>query len=83
MATQTGKAKAVKGNRVTAEEFVKLWQASSSLHEVSERSGISAAYANSRACRYRKNGVALKKFPRARKLDWAALADLAKSCGKG
>src|SRR3990170_1221542 len=63
MATQTAKPKSGKKSRVSAEEFVKVWQNSNSLNEVSERTGISAAYANSRACRYRKNGVPLKKFP--------------------
>jgi hypothetical protein len=83
MATQTTKAKSTKRNRISAEEFVKAWQTSNSLMEVSEITGMIAAYANSRACRYRKNGVALKKFPRAKNVDWKGLADLAKSCAKG
>lgn len=47
---------------VTAEEFVAIWEASSSSQEVSERTGMPVPIVNARASKYRKSGVKLKKM---------------------
>jgi DNA-directed RNA polymerase specialized sigma24 family protein len=44
------------------EEFVRVWQSSSSAREVATKLGIPATTASSRAMRYRKAGVRLKHF---------------------
>ena len=46
----------------TAEEFVSVWQSSSSLIEVSKRLGLSKLTLSVRATRYRNAGIPLKKF---------------------
>lgn len=69
-------------SKVTAEEFVKAWQQSKSLKEVSQKTGINSASLHSRSSHYRKNNVPLKYFERQRKNDYAALAELAKKLSK-
>ena len=65
-------------SKVTPEEFVRAWQASSSVGEAAESLGLSRRAAASRACFYRKRGVALKLFQRgSRPLDVSALNAIA------
>ena len=54
-----------KKKRRTAEEFVTSWQTSETLDEVCETLEMKAATAQARASTYRKQGVNLKKFPKA------------------
>jgi transposase len=66
--------------KVGAEEFVKIWQAAESIREVAQKTGLLEQSARSRACRYRKNGVPLKKFLRGRRnnaLDWERIKKVA------
>jgi len=49
---------------VTPEEFIKVWQTSSSREEVAERTGMSLTAISSRAWLYRKNGIKLKDYQR-------------------
>jgi len=48
--------------KITAQEFVTIWQGSASLAEVCERTGYSASYASQRASRLRRNAPGLKRF---------------------
>ena len=47
----------------TPEEFVRIWQAASSVAEVAEKLHVKAPDAASRASRYRKKGIKLKMMP--------------------
>ena len=60
---------------ISPEEFVKIWQSSKTLFEVSERMGLSKKIASARAGYYRSKGVPLKHFKKP--IAWDALADLA------
>lgn len=64
---------------VTAEEFVKTWQAAKSLDEVAEKLESENASVSTRASYYRKKGVPLKKFREGGQLDVAALKKLCKN----
>jgi hypothetical protein len=57
----------VKKKRVTAEEFVTVWQSAETMDEVCERLEMKAGTAQVRASTYRKKGVNLKKFPKGGK----------------
>lgn len=71
---------AKKNGKADAETFVREWQRAGSVKEVSAKMGIRAQSASVRALRFRKMGVPLKKMPgRAERLDFAALAKLARS----
>lgn len=61
-------------------EFVKIWQASTSVSEVERRTGMSRQAINSKLHLFRRNGVPLKSMPRVRNRDWSKLAELAKKC---
>jgi hypothetical protein len=65
-------------SKVSAEEFVKIWQAAETLEEVAEKCGQTVVSCTSRAIRYRKLGVLLKKFEGARRprLDVAHLNEI-------
>jgi len=66
----------------TPEQFVKAWQESESVKEVSEKTGIPTATASGRARDYRERGIPLKMMRRGRNfLDVAKLKKLAKSSG--
>lgn len=49
--------------KITAQDFVTIWQGSATLAEVCERTGYSASYASQRASRLRrKTAPGLKRF---------------------
>lgn len=56
-----------KKKRVSAEEFVTVWQQSLTMGEVQEALGMKAGTAQVRASTYRKKGVLLKKFAKGGK----------------
>jgi hypothetical protein len=60
---------------VTPEEFVTVWNASSTSQEAADKLGMPKAIAQARASKYRKAGVKLKKMRRGggRQLDVAGL----------
>ena len=70
---------------LSPEAFVKLWQQSQSIAEFVAASGMTENAAYVRASRYRAKGVPLKKFlyqqGSHRKINWAALKELAKEMG--
>jgi len=68
---------------VSAEEFVRIWQTSSSLAEIARLVGASSACASERAMNYRKRGIHLKKFNIGRApLDVAALNEVIKKAAR-
>ncbi len=70
---------------VTAEEFIRTWQTAGSVQEVAEKCGMTENRVRNRASWYRSYGIPLKKFPRGvrKRLDYSALAALAKSLEQG
>ena len=64
---------------ISAEEFIKVWQTSSSLAEVCERLGRPPVHMSARASQYRRKGIALKSFGRGGPVDWDAMAAFAAS----
>ena len=64
---------------LTAEEFVRIWQAADSIEQVAEQTGMHHSVCATRARSYRERGVLLQELPRRRQLrnDWDALRDLA------
>lgn len=65
-----------------AENFIRVWQGSSSKEEAAEKLGLSVTVAVARAYRLRKEGVKLKSFNRRNvPLDMDALKKLADSLG--
>ena len=70
--------------QVPAETFVRAWQEAESVDAVVKATGLTKANINQRAFKLRKNGVPLKKFNGVgrEKLDYKALAKLAKECAK-
>ena len=67
---------------VSNEKFIVLWQRASNPSDVAKELGKSKVFVCAKAVHLRKHGVALKRFPRvgpSRVVNWAALADLAKS----
>jgi hypothetical protein len=59
--------------KVTAEEFIKIWQQAKSVAEVAEKTGLTRLAAIRRATVYRGHNVRLKKFDGGRKFDWTSL----------
>jgi hypothetical protein len=57
----------VKKKRVSAEEFVAVWQNAETMDEVTEALEMKSGTAQVRASTYRKKGVNLKKFPKGGK----------------
>lgn len=72
-----------KGQKVrenyTPEEFVRAYQSSSSHAEVAKKLGMTTSGVASRACFYRRKGVPLRSYSRARKIDWEQLKELCES----
>ena len=64
---------------VTAEEFVRIWQAAKTVGEVASRTGMKTTSAYSKAYAFRKEGVPLKTFRRKGPIDFVALRALAES----
>ena len=56
-----------KKKRVSAEEFVTVWQNAETMDDVCESLEMKAGTAQVRASTYRKKGVNLKKFPKGGK----------------
>lgn len=71
-------------DKITAVDFVTIWQKSPTLDEVCEKTGMSRITACARATRYRKAGIPLKKQTRQHRptLDVDGLASLAKKLAK-
>jgi hypothetical protein len=82
MSGQEKKAKTPKA-MVAPEAFVKAWQTSESVEQVAEATGLKVGSIRLRAAKYRKLGIELKQFERARKaLDVEALKQLAAELSK-
>jgi transposase len=64
--------------RVDGETFITAWEGSSSVKEVSEKTGIKLTSIMARASKYRSEGIALKNMPRGggAKLNVAAMQAL-------
>ena len=71
-------------DKITAVDFVTIWQKSPTLDEVCEKTGMSRITACARAARYRKIGIPLKKQPRQGRptIDVDSLSALAKKLTK-
>jgi hypothetical protein len=69
----------MKGNySITPEQFVRAWQESCTLAEVSQKTGLPKSTCYNRARYYRRKGVGLKAIQKQRNLiSWAALNVLA------
>ena len=67
-----------KAPRTPAPVFIEIWQTSSSMKEVCERTGLKEPSAYTRARGYRAKGIPLKQFKKVRN-DWNQLRDLAMS----
>jgi biotin operon repressor len=62
------------------EEFIRIWNESTSLEDAAERLGVQKTSASMRASHLRKMGHPVKRFQRGRKIrDISALAELARS----
>jgi transposase len=66
---------------IEPKHFVEVWQCAASLDEVAKVLQISKERLSVLAGRFRKRGVALKKFRRNASPDWKRLADLAEKLG--
>ena len=64
---------------VSAEDFVKVWQASNDMEVVARKTGLRIESVKARGYRFRKRGVPLRKFANQGRsvTDWAALKKLA------
>lgn len=64
--------------RLTAEDFIRIWQAADSVEQVSEQTGMWISACSSRSRTYRERGVMLRELPRrrVRRNDWAGLPAL-------
>ena len=63
--------------RISFEEFVKVWETSSTLQEVADTLNVTRNYASVRAGRHRREGVPLRYFRVHTKVDkLAVLADI-------
>ena len=51
-------------DRVSKDEFIRIWQAAKSRSEVAARLGLDPESCTNRARNYRKKGVKLKQFPK-------------------
>jgi hypothetical protein len=67
--------------RITAREFIRLWQTSNSVAEVAMKTRTKKNAVRVRAYRYRKLGIPLKDFPyvEVEVPDWDKLAEYAES----
>jgi hypothetical protein len=76
MATKKGQGKT--DYSVSPEEFIRVWQTSSSAQEVADKLKMPKPIVLARASNYRKTGVKIKNMPRGatRRLDVAALNKL-------
>jgi len=70
---------------VSPEEFVRAWQASNDMAEVSAKTGLKIESVRARGHRFRKKGVPLKRFAAQGRpaTDWEALKKLAEKLAPG
>lgn len=61
------------------EEFVRAWQESGSVSEAAKKMKLDTTTARSRANYLRSKGVPLTKFSNPMRMNWVAMAKLAKS----
>ena len=74
--------KRARARPVAAKEFITIYQASESVAEVAEKTGLTVHTVSQRASTYRKRGVPLKAMPNSGSTvrnDWAELAELART----
>lgn len=67
--------------RISADEFIRIWQIADSIPDVMKKTGLPKATVNARAYNYRKKGVPLKKMTGRRGAagyNWKDLAELAR-----
>lgn len=69
---------------VSAEEFVRAWQAAEDLEQVARKTGLRVETVRARGYRFRKHGVPLKAFAGKGRpaTDWKALKKLATELAK-
>ena len=71
---------------LAAEEFVIIWQSSSTIDEVMRRTGLTRGSATARASKYRSKGVPLKRMhsgsQKYTQEKWSSLAGLARRVEK-
>jgi len=58
------KPAAERRERVEAREFISAWQTSESVSEVAEKTGLQEGSCQTRAAKYRTQGIQLKHMPR-------------------
>lgn len=69
--------------KVKPEDFIRIWQESKRVREVSEKTGLTMHSVKDKARRFRRKGIPLKEMvPRMKKLDYEGLIKLAKSLQK-
>jgi hypothetical protein len=69
--------------RVSAEQFIEVWQTSRTLDEAADRLGITTEYATCRASLLRQQyDVPLRMMKRRAGIDWDALRKKAKTLGE-
>ncbi|MAI04082.1 MAG: hypothetical protein CMA07_00005 [Euryarchaeota archaeon] len=74
--------KRARAKPVAAKRFITIYQASESVAEVAEKTGLTVHTVSQRASTYRKKGVPLKAMPNSGSTvrnDWGELAELARS----
>ncbi len=75
-------AKRPRAKPVNAKRFITIYQASESVAEVAEKTGLTVHTVSQRASTYRKKGVPLKAMPNSGSTvrnDWEELAELART----
>lgn len=65
------------GGRVSAELFIRTWQANERVADVARALGLKTQSVLTRAYNYRSKGVPLKKYKSNRGLDWDSLREFA------
>ena len=68
---------AEKTHSITPEQFVKVFQGAKTLADACQKLGMKQSAVTSRAVMYRKHGVELKKFGRAKRINWDNLKEVA------
>ena len=79
--TGRDETKRARAKPVAAKRFITIYQASESVAEVAEKTGLTVHTVSQRASTYRKKGVPLKAMPNSgvtTRNDWNELAELAR-----
>jgi len=74
--------KRARAKPVAAKEFIRIYQASESVAEVAEKTGLTVHTVSQRASTYRKKGVPMRAMPNTGttvRNDWKELAELART----